>query len=132
MKLTTNNQNVLMEIFKQEMAENNDYIDEADFFEFFASKQVMKYYDLGDDEIESGIVGKGADGGCDAVYVLLNGILIREDNISTIQIGREPTIDVVIVQAKRESSFNESVLTKWKTIEFLVPILTTVVELQCF
>ena len=29
MKLTTNNQNVLMEIFKQEMAENNDYIDEV-------------------------------------------------------------------------------------------------------
>ena len=116
MKLTTNNQHVLMEIFKQEMAENNDYVDEADFFEFFAAKQVMKHYDLSDSEVESGIVGKGADGGCDAIYVLLNGILIKEDNVSTIQIGREPAIDIVIVQAKRENSFNESVVTKWKTI----------------
>ena len=116
MKLETNNQQILLEIFNQEFKENKDYTDEARFFEFFAAKQVLKHYDLSDSEVESGIVGNGLDGGCDGIYILFNGILVKEDNVSTLPIGKEPIIDVVLIQAKRENSFNETVLLKWKTI----------------
>ena len=116
MKLETNNQQILLEIFRQEFKENKDYVDEARFFEFFSAKQVLKHYDLSDSEVESGIVGNGSDGGCDGIFILFNGILVKEDNVSTLQIGKEPIIDVLIIQAKRENSFNEAVLSKWKTI----------------
>ena len=50
-----------------------------DYFGIFSADQITKDYSLSFEEIESGIVDGEHDGGIDAVYVFVNGELIRED-----------------------------------------------------
>lgn len=116
MKLVTNSQRILDELFRQDFIDNNTYPDEARFFEFFSTKNILKNLELSDEEIENGIVGNGNDGGCDSIYVLCNGVNITEDIIEEITVGKDPTIELIILQAKRETSFSEDAIMKWKTI----------------
>jgi hypothetical protein len=115
MELTTNSQRILFELFKQEYQDNTTYANESSFFELFASEQIMKGYGLSDEEVENGILGAGNDGGCDSIYTLLNSILMTEDLVSDISVSKDATIDFVIIQAKRENSFGEDAIMKWKT-----------------
>ncbi|MBI5861835.1 MAG: AIPR family protein [Rugosibacter sp.] len=83
----------------------------SEFFEIFVAEQVLKDYDLGYDEIESGIVGGGNDGGIDSMYVLVNGELAQEDfDISTLKKG--VVIETVIIQAKFTDGFGENAVEK--------------------
>lgn len=113
MTLTTNSQRILYERFKQDFT-NSEVEDEACFFELFAASQIVKAYDLSDEEIEKGILGSGNDGGCDAIYILHNGLLMTDDLLENIQARKESKIEIIIIQAKRETSFSEDVLMKWK------------------
>lgn len=116
MKLTTNSQRILDELFKQVYQENLNYPNECSFFEKFGAEQVLKDLDLSDEEVESGILGAGNDGGCDSVYTLLDGVLMTEDAVNDITSPiKEATIDLIIIQSKRESSFGETAIMKWKT-----------------
>lgn len=77
-----------------------------DFFEMFLLEQVLKKFDLSYDEIESGVVDGGDDGGVDGMYTFVNGLLVAEDT----DFGaykRDVTIDLYIVQAKVTPSFSE-------------------------
>ena len=47
----------------------------------FSASQILKDYDLSDEEIENGIVGSGNDGGCDGIYIFLNKNLIMSDQV---------------------------------------------------
>lgn len=111
----TNNQILLKECVKQEFKENNSFATENDFFEFFAASQLLKNYNLSDDEINSGITGGGADGGCDAIYTFLNGDLIKQDQIDTLSAPKGATLVFIMVQTKNTASFNEDAIMKWKT-----------------
>ncbi len=111
----SNNQILIKECVTQEYKESALHESEAAYFEFFSASQVLKDYDLSDDEIESGIVGAGNDGGCDGVYIFLNKNIILPDQLETITELKESKVEVVIIQAKRETSFNENVMMKWKT-----------------
>lgn len=120
MKLLTGTQRILEELFKQEFEENGSYSDVFVFFEFFAAKHILKKADLSDEEIESGVLGGGNDGGCDSIYVLLNGTCVTEDMLEDIcasrdSVPKESSVELIIVQAKRETSFNEDAIMKWKT-----------------
>ena len=90
--------------------------DLSSFFEFFAASQLAKDYDLDEDEIHSGLLGSGGDGGCDAMYVFYNNRLIRQDDIPNISYSRSGTIEALIIQAKLERSFREDTIEKWKTV----------------
>ena len=116
MKLVSNSQRILYELFVQEYQDNITYTDESEFFERFVAEQIMKPYDLSDEEIDNGVIGRGNDGGCDAVYTLLNGILVTEDIVNDISSSKDATIDFVVVQAKRETAFGEDAIMKWKTV----------------
>lgn len=123
MKLTTNSQRILHELFLQEYQDNSSYTEESAFFEKFASEQIMKVYDLSDEEVESGILGGGNDGGCDSIYTLLDGEFMTEDIVNDISASKDATIDFIIIQAKRETSFGEDAIMKWKaTSENLMEI----------
>lgn len=111
----TNNQILLKECVRQEFQENGSFANENDFFEFFAASQLLKNYNLSDDEINGGLTGGGADGGCDAIYTFLNGDLITSDQISTISAPKGATLVFTVVQAKNTSSFSEDSIMKWKT-----------------
>lgn len=112
----TNNQILLKECVAQEFSESVGYQDEASFFEFFSASQILKDYDLSDEEIENGIVGAGNDGGCDGIYIFLNKNLIMADQIEDIKAPKESVIEMLIIQSKREYSFKEDALMKWKSI----------------
>lgn len=101
-----------------EAQRQHDYPDMAsdDYFEIFAAQQVLKggRYNADPDEITSGIIGGGGDGGVDAFYIYCNRKLIREDTDIGIFKSQRLDIEIVIVQAKNTSSFAESVPTKFK------------------
>lgn len=115
MKLTTNNQKLLDECIRLDLSENDNFTTVNDFFEFFASSMILKDYDLSDDEIYNGITGQGNDGGIDGFYLFVNGELVTEDIVENINIPRNCTIDLIIIQAKYVSSFGEDAISKWKT-----------------
>lgn len=115
MKLTTNSQRILAEMVKQDFIDTEAYSDEAQFFDFFAAKQIMKRAELSDEEVEKGVLGSGNDGGCDAIYTLFNNAYVAEDALDDITATKESSIEFVIIQAKRETSFGEDALMKWKT-----------------
>lgn len=83
---------------------------EDKFFEIFAAEQILKDFDLTDEEIESGQVGGGDDGGVDSVYFLVNRQLITDD--SEINPKTVTRADLFFIQATREQSFNEERIAK--------------------
>ena len=115
MKLTTNSQRILAEMVRQDFDDTEVYSDESQFFEFFASKQIMKNLDFSDEEVEKGVLGSGNDGGCDSIYTLFDNIYVTEDALEYIKPAKDSCINFTIIQAKRESSFGEDALMKWKT-----------------
>lgn len=86
-----------------------DLGDQPDFFQFFVCEQVMKSFDLSFDELLSGIVDGGDDGKADAIYFTVNGKLVQEDT-SFDEVGKNPEIELYIVQVKASDSYKENVL----------------------
>lgn len=112
----SNNQVLLKECVKQEFEDNGGYATINDYFEFFAASQIYKTYNLSDDEILSGIVGGGNDGGCDSIHILLNGNMVTQDQLDTISTPRGSVLELLISQAKFTKSFGEDTVMKWKTV----------------
>jgi len=82
----------------------------------FAATQALKKgrFNPDSDEITSGMLGGGGDGGVDGFYVYCNRKLIREENDIQIFKGQSVHIEMVVVQAKNKPSFEESVPMKFK------------------
>lgn len=115
MQKRTNNQVLITEIIKQEFEENETFDKENEFFEFYGASQVLKEFDLSYEEISDGIAGASLDGGCDCLYLLINGILIKEDS-NLNDLGNNINLDFYILQVKNEFSFNEDALMKWSKV----------------
>lgn len=71
--MSANDRIILDKILEQKRKELAPDIPTSKFFEIFTAEQILKDYDLSYDEIESGIVGDGGNGGVDSLYVFLNG-----------------------------------------------------------
>lgn len=112
----TNNQMLLKTCVSQEFSESSTYSSENDYFEFFSAVQVLKNYNLSDNEIENGIVGNGNDGGCDSLFVFLNGELLSVDQIENLSATKGSILKLIIIQSKETFSFNEDAIMKWKTV----------------
>ena len=112
----TNNQILLKECFKQEFEESSGYNDINIYFEHFAASQVLKDFNLSDEEIDSGNSGGGNDGGCDNLYIFLNGELVTADQIEGLNATKGSYLDFFILQSKNTTSFGEDALMKWKTV----------------
>jgi hypothetical protein len=85
---------------------------EADAFERFANEQVLKNPDLSDDEIGSGKIGSGGDGGVDGFFFFIGDTLMQE--------GKSPpesatTAELILVQSTRTAGFDEAKLLKLKS-----------------
>lgn len=116
MKQYTNNQILLDEIIQQEFKDNATYEKINDFFEYYSASIYLKNYDLSDEEIEKGVKGAGLDGGCDAIYLFANGILINDDMIETTSFPKDTKLELFIIQSKNTYGFNEDSIMKWKTV----------------
>ena len=113
--MVTNDRIILDEILGQGLSKVDPSTTASSFFEFFTAEQVLKDFDLSSDEIESGLVGNGGDGGIDAIYLLVNGELVQEDpNYGHLK--GEITIDLVIVQSKTHAGFQETPIERFITV----------------
>lgn len=115
-KILTNNQLLLRECIQQECDENGLFDSVNSFFEYFAASQILKNYDVSDDEISDGIIGGGNDGGCDGMYIFLNNDLLSQDQIDNLTAPKGSTLSLIIVQAKNVTGFGEDAIMKWKTV----------------
>ena len=82
---------------------------QSEAFERFSVAQILKDEDLSGDEIESGILGGGDDGGIDSMYFFVNRTLVEDET----DIPEEAISErLVIVQAKYENGFGENAILK--------------------
>ena len=85
-------------------------------FTIFACEQALKDDDLSVDEIRSGIVDGSGDGGIDAVFTFVDGVLLAEDSdllSEEVPVPKFRTglpLRLHLIQAKRANGFAESAL----------------------
>jgi hypothetical protein len=77
--MAINDRIILDRILEQKHKEIAPSLSMSDYFEMFTAEQILKDYDLSYDEIQTGIVGGGGDGGMDSIYLFVNGKLVQED-----------------------------------------------------
>ena len=110
--MSANDLILLDKILEQTRLEESPSLSSSDFFELFAANQILKDFELSYDEISSGIVDSGGDGGIDSVYVFVNGELLTEDfDFSTRR--KKIEIELVLIQAKTSAGFSESAMDKF-------------------
>lgn len=127
--MSKNTQILLGNCIEQEFGNNGNYNTVSEFFEFFSASQILKNQGLSDEEIDNGIVGKGLDGGCDSVYLFLNNILITPDIVEDISAPKDSTLEFIIIQSKKATSFGEDAIMKWKTVSTnLLDLSNTITE----
>jgi hypothetical protein len=108
----TNEQIVLGTVLAQKRAEVAPGTEADDYFEIFASEQVLRAFDLLYEEIELGLVDGGDDGGIDGFFVFVNGQLMHEDTDHKEHRRKDLVLEVDIVQSKNQETFRESPVEK--------------------
>ena len=98
---------ILDQVLAEQRTSVSPEMDDAKFFEAFTAEQILKDRDVSWDDIESGIIGGGGDGGIDSAYLFLNGLLVQEDTDLTSFSGNI-TLELVLLQSKRSARFSES------------------------
>jgi len=78
----------------------------SEIFELFSFEQILKEYDLSYEELETGWVDGGDDGGIDGFFFLVDGKLQMDTNIDRAA-KRNPKLKLVIVTAKHGDSFRQ-------------------------
>ncbi len=128
--MSTNEQVLLDELLARTKAKEAVDESEAEFFEWFVMERELHEYDLSSEEVESGLVDGGGDGGIDGFFVFLNGTLVQEDTDYT-AIRRNVSLEVVILQATRAESFSEArVLAVGATAQDIFSLATPLESLQ--
>ncbi len=96
-------------VWKEERAAD---LAEDKAFERFCFEQVLKDSDLSDEDLDFGDFGGVDDGGVDAMYLFMNTGLVTEETELP-----DPTtsVELVLIQATRESSFTEERIEKIHT-----------------
>jgi hypothetical protein len=67
--MANNDQIILDQILEQQRIQRSPSASKSNFFETFVAEQVLKDADLSNEEVESGLVGDGGDGGIDGIYM---------------------------------------------------------------
>ena len=113
----SNNTRLLLDQFlEQQKSEQTTSVPDDTAFELFACEQVLKASELSFDELSTGIVGGGNDGGIDGVYAFLNEQVIADDSdifdtdFSASRISGGAPITLRLVQAKQANSFTETAI----------------------
>ncbi|WP_224295429.1 hypothetical protein [Streptomyces olivaceus] len=90
-----------------------------DFFTFFAADKALQDWDLDNDEITDGIVDGAHDCGIDGIWTFVDERYITADAHQFLP-SRAGKIELVILQAKNSSGYQESVIEK---LHFHLPAL---------
>jgi hypothetical protein len=97
-------------------------LDDAGFFEFFSFDQVLKAYELTDEDLLAGQVGGGLDGGIDGMFVFADDVLLDEDYDAS-SARKNVVLTLHAIQARRSKRFQEAPLQKLEdTLEELLDL----------
>ncbi|MFH1011284.1 MAG: AIPR family protein [bacterium] len=109
--MTSNDPIILDSLLKQKRAQYDSRLSTSNYFEVFVFEQILKEYDLSNEELLSGHVDGGGDGGLDGFFTLLGGELAEEDTEYD-HYKRNVSIELFLVQVKESPSFQESALDR--------------------
>jgi len=112
--MSENDRIVLRTVLTQQKTVRAPELSDNDYFEIFTAEQILKDFDLSYEEIQSGLVGGGGDGGIDSLYTFVNGNLIKDDTDIT-NLGRQIKIDLFIIQTKLQNGFGEDPIRRLDT-----------------
>ena len=104
------NDTVLLDgILEQRISEGTLLGDKGEAFEYFALEQILKDYDLSQDELESGQIDGRGDGGFDGFYIFINGILLEsiEDFVWP---KANASIEIYMISCKHHDTFLQATL----------------------
>ncbi len=111
----TPDQALLKAVFDQFLADEYPTMPPDDAFERLAVTQLRKPGELAGPELEAGVVDGTKDGGIDAFYVFLNGVMLTPDHPfldsaseAHKSLARKPRLEMLLVQAKNQESWKES------------------------
>ncbi|WP_076591792.1 AIPR family protein [Herminiimonas arsenitoxidans] len=103
------NDTILIDTLLQHHAAKNPTEQLSDVFEKFVMDQVLKNFDLTNEELNYGWVDGALDGGIDGFYVLVNGRLVTEaSDFSWPRSGAE--IQVYLITCKHQATFSQAPL----------------------
>ncbi len=105
--MSANDRIILDEILKQRQQEVDPNLAQSEFFELFTAEQILKDHDFSYDEIDSGLVDDGGDGGIDGYYLLVNGELVQEDSDYS-YLRKNIDVELVLIQSKMGGGFQET------------------------
>lgn len=109
--MSNNDRIILDQVLDQQRAERATHLKPDEYFEVFVAEQLLKNFDLSYEEIESGLVSGGGDGGIDGFFVFANSELVREDSDLT-NLKKDVLVELVVFQAKIDESFKETAIDK--------------------
>lgn len=89
--------------------DGNTGLDTGEKFELLCTEQILKSYDLTNDEIKAGHTDGRLDGGLDSAYIFVNGSLYDHTRKMTYP-KSEGVIEVILINCKHETSFREATL----------------------
>lgn len=110
-----NDQLILDQIVEEQWLARAPDAKKSEFFETYVAEQLLKNFDLSDDEIESGLVGNSLDGGIDGIYTFANGELVLED-FDHSGLKKNVLVEVVIFQSKTSNGFDEETINKFSAV----------------
>jgi hypothetical protein len=103
------NDSILIDgIIAKRAADKKPSDDIGEVFEYFSFEQILKQYDLTDEELEAGWVDGRHDGGIDGFFILVNGHLISETTVTWPKSNAQ--VDVIVVSCKHHDTFREATL----------------------
>jgi hypothetical protein len=113
--MSEDDRNLLNEIIRQEHDKTYPSMKLDTYFELFSAEQILKSrsYDLDQEQIRSGNMGGGRDGGVDSFYVFVNRRLVRDDTDLSQFKGEKVDIDVLVIQSKHSPGFSEGAFDKF-------------------
>ena len=104
--MSNNDQIILGKTLEHQRKDRAEHLKPEEYFVVFVAEQLLKHFDLSYEEILSGLVEGGGDGGIDGFFVFVNGDLVREDTDFD-SLKKAIVIETIIFQATTEASFKE-------------------------
>ena len=113
--MPNNDQIVLDKLLERRQQEIDPSADPSTFFELFAAEQVLKDHGLDYDEIDSGLIGGGRDGGIDGFFVFLDRQLVGDAPDLT-DVRDSVEIELIVLQSKTATGFEETPIERFITV----------------
>ncbi|MEH2513532.1 hypothetical protein V1291_004886 [Nitrobacteraceae bacterium AZCC 1564] len=103
------NDSILIDgIISQRAADRKPSDDKGEVFEYFSFEQILKEYDLSDEELEAGSVDGRHDGGIDGFFIFVNGHMVSETTVTWPKSHAQ--VDVIVISCKHHDTFKEATL----------------------